>query len=218
MKRILSCISIAALLLSLLVFALSCGKEAPVESDVSPEEVQMRSICELATMECYYHNVAKYKDEDAKTVMLFFKKDVHFWIEYSAIVKLGVDASLVKVTVEGDNVEITMPPGRVLLAEVDPSIDKASYIVAKDSAKISADEEIAAFKASKEDLEKTVAANKTMMAQAQLRAQKMLKRYVESIGKSTGKQYTITWVYVDDNGKPIGEKVEEAISTEAVTQ
>ena len=55
-----------ALLLALaaLLGCTACGQkeEAPtVELDVT----EMRAICELSTMDCYYHNVAKYFEKDA---------------------------------------------------------------------------------------------------------------------------------------------------------
>ena len=77
-----------ALLLALaaLLGCTACGQkeEAPtVELDVT----EMRAICELSTMDCYYHNVAKYFEEDAQKGFLGIgKKDKHFWIEYSGIV------------------------------------------------------------------------------------------------------------------------------------
>ena len=57
-----------ALLLALaaLLGCTACGQkeEAPtVELDVT----EMRAICELSTMDCYYHNVAKYFEKDAQS-------------------------------------------------------------------------------------------------------------------------------------------------------
>ena len=50
------------LMLTVLCAATACGKpQKPV--DMEPKVSQMRSICELAVMECYYHNVAKFTQE-----------------------------------------------------------------------------------------------------------------------------------------------------------
>ena len=60
----------------------ACGQreEAPA---VEPDVTEMRAICELSVMDCYYHNVAKYFEEDAQKGFLGIgKKDKHFWIEY----------------------------------------------------------------------------------------------------------------------------------------
>jgi len=40
----------------------------------------MKTIANLAVMDVYYHNVAKFKEEDVKGVLLW-KKDKHFWVE-----------------------------------------------------------------------------------------------------------------------------------------
>lgn len=62
---------------------------------------EMRAICELSTMDCYYHNVAKYFEKDAQRGFWGIgKKDKHFWVEYSGVVRMGIDASLVNIEVE----------------------------------------------------------------------------------------------------------------------
>ena len=56
------------IVLVLCIFLMMCSscKHSDKAQAIEPQEAQMRSICELATMECYYHNVAKYKEEDAE--------------------------------------------------------------------------------------------------------------------------------------------------------
>lgn len=66
----------------------SCGTGKPKTPDMEPEVSRMKAICELAVMDCYYHNVAKFKEEDAEG-FLFWQKDKQFWIEYSGVVTLG---------------------------------------------------------------------------------------------------------------------------------
>ena len=119
MKRIIS-VLLAALTLLLMA---ACGQQASgseAQSVVEPKASQMKSICELATMECYYHNVAKYKEENAEGV-LWWKKDKVFWIEYSGVVKIGIDASLVNIVIDADSVSITLPEATVLSCRVDSS-------------------------------------------------------------------------------------------------
>lgn len=85
MKKIL----IGAMLILMTLSLAACGdkKEEENTANVEPEVTQMQSICELSVMECYYHNVAKYFEEDAEG-FLFWEKDKKFWIEYSGIVPL----------------------------------------------------------------------------------------------------------------------------------
>jgi hypothetical protein len=55
------------------VLCSSCNKtEEPKK--VEPKVAQMRSICELATLKCYYHNVAKFEEKDAEK-FLWMSKD-----------------------------------------------------------------------------------------------------------------------------------------------
>ena len=59
---------IALLTAVMLLLCMGCGKSSDdIKSSLKaePESSQMKMICELATMECYYHNVAKYLEEDA---------------------------------------------------------------------------------------------------------------------------------------------------------
>ena len=93
---------ILLLLVSLLVFSLSgCEKKpsADIQEDISAEEglrVQnipqigkVKSICELATVECRYHNVAKSTKEAGTGVLHWGEKERTFWIEYTGIAEIG---------------------------------------------------------------------------------------------------------------------------------
>ncbi|MBQ5390445.1 MAG: DUF4230 domain-containing protein, partial [Clostridia bacterium] len=54
------------LAVSMMVTCVACGQQAKEEPiNMEPKVSQMKAICELAVMECYYHNVAKYFEEDA---------------------------------------------------------------------------------------------------------------------------------------------------------
>jgi len=198
-----------AIVLALLfaVSAISCAPEADAQTvvlpDIAPQETQMKAICELAVMECYYHNVAKYVEEDAEG-FLWWTRDKHFWIEYSGVVRLGVDVSLVKVTVDGDHVAITLPPVTVQSCKVDSSsLSERSYIVDKHSAKVTAEDEILAFGEAQKKLEENASGDRALLSEAQQRIQSLLSDYVKNIGNALGKTYTITWVYVDSEGNPL---------------
>ena len=190
MKKYLSAILIIMMCFS----SVSCAKEI---KNIAPETSQMKSICELAVMECYYHNVAKYKEENA-TGMLWWEKDRHFWMEYAGIVTIGVDTSLMNIEVEDENVTITIPPAKVLGCKVDETtLTEDSFIVAKNSAKVEAEHQTEAFKSAKDKLESEAKSNFTLLAAAQQRVQKLLEDYVTNIGNSVGKTYKIKWIYLE---------------------
>lgn len=178
----------------------ACGmqQKAP-EPDVTPSVSRVKSICDLSVMECYYHNVAKFNQKDAEGV-LFWKKDKRFWVEYSGIVKVGVDASKVEMTINGTEVTITIPEAEVLDSKVDSSsLNKDSYIVAKDSVAVNADDEVEVLRVAQEEMEKEASRDKALLAAAQQRAQQLLEDYVLNIGSAVGKNYSIKWKYLKNS-------------------
>ena len=209
MKKYLSVILIIMMCFS----SVSCAKEI---KNIAPETSQMKSICELAVMECYYHNVAKYKEENA-TGILWWEKDRHFWMEYAGIVTIGVDTSLMNIEVEDENVTITIPPAKVLGCKVDETtLTEDSFIVAKNSAKVEAEHQTEAFKSAKAKLESEAKSNFTLLAAAQQRVQKLLEDYVTNIGNSVGKTYKIKWIYLE--GAEELNKTETEPSVSAISE
>lgn len=207
---------IIALLLSLVVL-LSCSacgkKEEEKDINMEPQVSQMKAICELSVMDCYYHNVAKFTEKDAEGA-LFWKKDKHFWVEYSGIVKLGVDVSQVVIEVTGTDIVITLPEAKVLGCKVNSSsLNKDSFIIDKDSAKVTAEDEIAAYEMAQSKLEETASNDKTLLANAQQRAQALLEDYIANIGNAVGKNYTIKWVYLGSGEQATSEAAETVPQT-----
>ena len=199
----LMCILISAVLTLSLA---ACSNTEPAPVDMEPQTSQMKAICELAVMDCYYHNVAKYELKDAEE-FLWWTKDKNFWIEYSGVVTLGVDVSRVTVEVDGTKVTISIPAAEVLSCTVDSSsLTEDSYIVAQDSAAIEAEDEIAAFSVAQADLEATASQDTALLASAQQQAQQLLEDYITNIGKATGKSYSIEWIYLDENNVPVGSE------------
>lgn len=203
--------SICALLSLLLLLPLAaCGKAPETSVTLEPKASQMKAICELAVMDCYYHNVAKFREENAEG-FLWWQKDKHFWIEYSGVVTLGIDASLVNVEVNGTEVSVTMPKACVLSCTVDSaSLTDESFIVAKNSAKIEVEDEVAAFAAAQEHLEAAASRDTALLSGAQQRAQSLLEDYIRNIGRAMGREYTITWIYLD--GAPAASGQDSGLS------
>lgn len=202
MKKLM-CILISAMLTLSLA---ACSNTEPAPVDMEPKTSQMKAICELAVMDCYYHNVAKYELKDAEG-FLWWTKDKNFWIEYSGVVTIGIDVSRVTVEVDGTKVTISIPAAEVLRYTVDSSsLTEDSYIVAKDSAAIEAEDEIAAFSVAQADLEATASQDTALLASAQQQAQQLLEDYITNIGKATGKSYSIEWIYLDENNVPVGSE------------
>ena len=191
---------IVLLLATVMLLASTSCRTSENSVEMEPEISQMKSICELAAMDCYYHNVAKFKQEDTGG-FLWWTKDKNFWIEYSGIVKLGIDASLVSLEVQDSQVTVTIPAAKVLGCKVDStSLNKDSYIVDKNSDAITAEDEVIAFEEAQKQLEESASNNHALLASAQQRVQDLLEDYLTNIGNAIGKEYTIQWVYLDEEG------------------
>lgn len=218
MKKVL------CLVLSVIMFLSfsACSTHQEDESlKLTPEATQMKAICELATMKCYYHNVAKHFEADVEGFGPW-KKDRHFWIEYSGVVTIGIDVTKVDILVEGTNVTITLPPAEVQSCTVDEASLTGDYIIIdKNSAKVLPEHQTDACAKAEENMKKAASDNATLLANAQQRAQKLLEDYVNNIGNLVNVAYNISWVYVDAEGnviKTINNTPEATDTTTAVSE
>lgn len=188
----------AACMTALLLLTTACGKaEAPVLP--VPQEEQMKAICQLAVLECDYHNLAKFEQKDASK-FLWMTKDKRFWVEYSATAVLGIDVKQVSMDLEGNVVKVTLPKAEVLDCNVNgDSLSPDSYIVDKDSAPVTAEDEVRAFKEAQNNLQQTVEADSDMLDLAQTRVEDLLRNYVNSLAKATGTEYQVEFHYIEED-------------------
>lgn len=197
-KGFFSVMIIAVLTISLC----ACGGDTQdEEKDLSkePDLSQVRSICELATLECYYHNVAK----STKTKEIGFshigEKDRKFWIEYSGVAKIGIDMSKVNMELEGETITITMPEAKLISMEI-PQFEVDNYISTEDGwnkNKITAEDQTAAIENAQNQMKATVMSNSAMFIQAQERAKKLIENYVAQLSELSEQTYHIEWKYMD---------------------
>lgn len=188
----------AACVTALLLLTTACGK-AEEPALPLPQEEQVKTICQLAVLECEYHNLAKFEQKDASK-FLWMTKDKRFWVEYSATTVLGIDVNQVSMELQGDVVNITLPKAQVLDCKVNgDSLSKDSYIVDKASAPVTAEDEVYAFQEAQDGLQKTVEADNNMMNLAQKRAEELLRNYVNSLAKATGTEYQVEFHYIEEN-------------------
>ncbi len=188
-------------ILLLLIITISLSMlTACSNNDTVTEEIQlakMEAISELAVMDCYFHNVAKYSEEDASGFFIWMK-DKNFWIEYSGIVTIGIDASKLSLKIEGDHVMITLPHSQLLSSKVDSAtLTEESFYVEKSSAAITAEDETTAFSEAQAKMEETASQDTTLLAQSDEKIKILLTDYVKNIGDLTGRQYTIEFIYID---------------------
>ena len=168
-----------------------CGKETQT-ADFSG----VTSVCELATLKCYYHNVAKAETEAsgifAKWLKTGYKK---IWTEYSGIIEYGIDISQVTVSEPDKNgvVTVTMPDAQVLNVDVDEDSLGTPLTDTGFLTKVTTEEKTTTLAGAQEAMEQQAKENTEMLSQAKARAKTLIEEYIKNVGESIGEEYTVEW-------------------------
>ena len=168
-----------------------CGKETQT-ADFSG----VTSVCELATMKCYYHNVAKAETEAsgifAKWLKTGYKK---IWTEYSGIIEYGIDISQVTVSEPDKNgvVTVTMPDAQVLNVDVDEDSLGTPLTDTGFLTSVTTEEKTTTLAGAQEAMEQQAKENTEMLSQAKARAKTLIEEYIKNVGESIGEEYTVEW-------------------------
>ncbi|WMJ22886.1 DUF4230 domain-containing protein [Paludicola sp. MB14-C6] len=189
----------------LLVFILpiglfsGCSKQVKSSLIKQPSIEQVRSICDLATLECFYNNVAKSEKTAGTGVWHLWEKDRKFWFEYTGIAKIGIDMAKVNMKVDGENVTISIPNAKLLSIGIDEkSFNNDSLVLNQDGFnknEITANEKTAAIDNAQKEMEKTVMRNTALLINAQDRAKELIENYIVNLGEISGIEYKIKWEY-----------------------
>lgn len=168
-----------------------CGKETQT-ADFSG----VTSVCELATLKCYYHNVAKAETEAsgifAKWLKTGYKK---IWTEYSGIIEYGIDISQVTVSEPDKNgvVTVTMPDAQVLNVDVDEESLGTPLTDTGFLTSVTTEEKTTTLAGAQEAMEQQAKENAEMLSQAKARAKTLIEEYIKNVGESIGEEYTVEW-------------------------
>ena len=168
-----------------------CGKETQT-ADFSG----VTSVCELATLKCYYHNVSKAETEAsgifAKWLKTGYKK---IWTEYSGIIEYGIDISQVTVSEPDKNgvVTVTMPDAQVLNVDVDEDSLGTPLTDTGFLTSVTTEEKTTTLAGAQEAMEQQAKENTEMLSQAKARAKTLIEEYIKNVGESIGEEYTVEW-------------------------
>lgn len=168
-----------------------CGKETQT-ADFSG----VTSVCELATLKCYFHNVAKAETEAsgifAKWLKTGYKK---IWTEYSGIIEYGIDISQVTVSEPDKNgvVTVTMPDAQVLNVDVDEDSLGTPLTDTGFLTSVTTEEKTTTLAGAQEAMEQQAKENTEMLSQAKARAKTLIEEYIKNVGESIGEEYTVEW-------------------------
>ena len=166
----------------------------------TPDISQIRSICELATLECYYHNVAKSLKEKGTGLAHIGEKERVFWIEYSGVARFGINVSRVMMEAKENEIIITIPKAE-LLGLSDHTFAEGSYISSDDGFNknpITSKNQTEAVAAAEEDIRKMFAGDDAILSKAQDNAKKLIENYIRQLGQLSEVEYEITWKYEEN--------------------
>ena len=186
MKRIFSILLILVIVLSLS----SCEKKSNAELKVE----DIHAICELATIKCYYNNVAQIEKKKDN----IFQKDRKMWIEYEGEAVLGIDMSKLEIQIKNDSVDISMPKAEILSIKPNrKTLNEKSYVASADGFlfknKISTEDQEKAITKGQTEMEKAINGNSALFAMAENRAKELIENYITKLNEIINKDYTINW-------------------------
>ena len=183
----------------LLVISMLCIGGCGDKNQKKEEEADfsaISSVCELATLKCYYHNVAKSETEASGLYKWLGKGYKKIWTEYSGIVELGIDVSKVSVkkpTADGV-VKVTIPDAEILSVDLDEDSMSEPLTDTGFMTEITKEEETEALAEAQNHMEETANENGNLLNQAKERAKSLIEGYVKNVGEQIGKEYTVEWV------------------------
>ncbi len=169
------------------------------ENDVEiiyPEESQIQYICNLATMECYYHNVARGTVAAGTGVPHWGEEDTVFWVEYDATVTLGIDASRISMDMRDGIIYIYMPPVTILGGvDIDPdSISDPVYPPHRaftNDVDISSEDVYAAMSNAEEIISNQIMGDPVLLNSAHEQAVNIIQGYIDQLEELSGVHYEV---------------------------
>lgn len=173
-----------------------------IEEEITvPQIDKVKMICELATLECRYHNVAKSVKEAGTGLSHFGEKERIFWIEYTGIAEISFKIEDLKMRQEGTNITITLPEPQVTCRVDSDSWTQDSYVISDDQwiqkNPITAHDQVQAVNDAQIAMEDKIRNNSSLLNTAKLQAKELIENYIAQIGEATGVTYTISWEEVE---------------------
>ncbi len=181
----------------LLAGSLMVGCSNKAQSN-KPDFSGVDEVCNLATYECYYHNVADgSKDASGIFAPLLNTGYKKLWIEYDGVAKIGIDFSD-GVKVEDPNAEnvvkVHIPDAKVLEVSVDRDSMTDPITESGFFTEITLEEKTTAFEQAQKEMRETAEKNKALLNQATERAKQVIEGYIINVGNTIGQEYTVEFV------------------------
>lgn len=195
-KAILKC-TVTILLIIIAIIALLLPNTGTEEISTTAEFSDVNRICELATLRCYYHDVAEYEKQPDGLFKygLFQYGYKKFWLEYDGIVEVGIDVSQVQVNPpdENDVVQIYIPDAQILNIGANEASMGNPVVDTGVLTSITAEEKAEAFSAAQSTMRENAETDNSILNQAKNNAKELLKQYVLHVGEQIGQTYIVEW-------------------------
>lgn len=174
---------------------LLCGCQNTEEPEAENPDLSSNAgyICDLATLEVYYHNVARYNRASDLPFNIGYKR---MWFEYSGIVEIGINANKVTISEPDENgvVAIFVPQAEILDVNIDEDSITDPVVETGPLTDLSTEEKTEALSNAQTGMEEEADKDDTLKYQARKRAKDLLESYVQNTGDLIGKRYTVEWI------------------------
>lgn len=177
-----------------LLCALAIGGCSMPGNGDSPDFSGVKSIADLATLRCFYHNVVEIKNDGTDILLgaikVGYKKA---WYEYSGSVELGINMKDVHISAPNGEgvVTVEIPEVKVFDTQVDEEtideicVDKGLF------QSITNEEKVEALDRAQKDIKKEAANDALLRRQAVEQAEVIIESYIVNVGKSVGEDYRV---------------------------
>ena len=194
-------------------FIVICAMVVLNKSDSAEEEIlekpdfsEVTKIGELATLRCYYHNVAEYEKQPDGLFQygLFQVGYKKFWIEYTGTVEMGIDISKVKIGQPNEEgiVRVYIPEVEKFRVNQDSTSLQEPVYETGVFTSITTEEKTIALSQAQEKMEATARADQSMLQRARENAKTLIEQYIINIGVNLEQEYEVEWV---DNPKEVNQ-------------
>lgn len=179
-------------------YELATNQQEPKEEETVVEEADLSGIKEVASMttvEALYHGVAKYTDDLEGLEGIWTHGYKKAWREYDASVSYGIDASKVSTSRQGNVVTVKMP--RATLTK-DPRVVNSGDLLVDTGifTEFTKQDEKTMMASAEEDAKTECENDTTLINRATENAQKIMERWVQSMGKSYGEDLKVEFEIV----------------------
>ena len=195
------------LVIALGILLVPMNRLAPAKASLS-EYSSVNAICELATLKCFYHNVAMFEEKPGGGDKFFNdivlwpfgglvnKGYKQFWLEYSGIVEIGIDASQIRF---GDPdskgvVEVYLPNAKVLSVYADENSMSEPIAETGFLTTITGNNQAEAFATAQSAMRQEAENDQSLLRRARDNARLLLEQYIINTGKGMGVDYSVKWI------------------------